>query len=70
MIEVQARIVPNLDEDFLLWIVLATAGHRLCHGSGITQGQRELLELIIEQGVGFIPRFEIHPSRGSEASDE
>jgi hypothetical protein len=35
MIEVQPRIVPNLDEDFLAWIVLATAGHRLCHGSGI-----------------------------------
>jgi len=70
MIEVQACIGPNLDEDFLLWIVLATAGHRLCHGSGIAQGQRELLELIIEQRVGFILRFEIHPSCGSEASDE
>jgi len=70
MIEVQACIGPNLDEDFLLWIVLATAGHRLCHGSGIAQGQRELLELVIEQRVGFIPRFEIYSSRGSEASDK
>jgi len=70
MIEVQPRIAPNLDEDFLAWIVLPTASHRLCHGSGIAQGQRELLELIIEQRVGFILRFEIYPSRGSEASDE
>jgi len=70
MIEVQPRIGPNLDEDFLLWIVLATAGHRLCHGSGIAQGQRELLELIIELRVGFVVRFEMHPTCSSEASDE
>ena len=48
MVEVQPRLVPDLNNDLLLLTVLVRTGHRQRRRGVIAQGQRDLLELIIE----------------------
>ena len=70
VIEVEPRLVPDLNDDLLLNTILGSTGDRQRRRGVIAQGQSDLFELIIEQRVRFVACFEIHAGRSNKAGDD